>query len=126
MLPPSKLARKLLDLSLANGQLDQERVNGVLEYCRKQPTSLRRKLLAAYLKQVRREIQKSEALIEHAGPINQQIIASVTASLSQIAGKPISATTRENPALIAGLRIRLGDDVWDNSVADKLTKLAHA
>ncbi len=126
MLPPAKLARKLLELSLADGRLSSERVNGVLEYCRKQPTSLRRKLLAAYLKQVRREIQKTEAVIEHAGPINQQIIASVTASLAQIAGKPVSATTRENPALIAGLRVRLGDDVWDNSVADKLRRLAHS
>lgn len=126
MLPPAKLARKLLELSLADGRLAPERVNEVLEYCRTQPVSIRRKLLNAYLKHVRREIQKTEAIIEHAGPINQQIVDSITASLSQTAGKPITAVTRENPALIAGLRVRLGDDVWDNSVADKLTKLAHA
>lgn len=125
MLPPAKLARKLLELSLANGQLSPERVNGVLEYCRKQPPILRRKLLANYLKLVRREIQKSQAVIEHAGPITQQVIATVTANLSQLTGKSITATTRESPSLIAGLRVRLGDDVWDSSVTGKLQQLAH-
>jgi F-type H+-transporting ATPase subunit delta len=38
--------------------------------------------------------------------------------------RPIAASARPDPALIAGLRIRVGDDVYESSVAGQLAALA--
>jgi F-type H+-transporting ATPase subunit delta len=36
----------------------------------------------------------------------------------------VTATAKDNPALLAGLRIRVGNDVYENSVAGQLGALA--
>ena len=38
----------------------------------------------------------------------------------------VSTETKENPALIAGIRVRIGDDVYESSVAGQLSALASA
>jgi len=37
--------------------------------------------------------------------------------------RPITATARRNDALLAGMRIRVGDDVYESSVAGQLAVL---
>ena len=38
--------------------------------------------------------------------------------------RPVSAVAKPNPSLLAGLRVRVGDDVFENSVAGQLATLA--
>ena len=40
-----------------------------------------------------------------------------------VVGRELLVTEKENPALIAGLRVRLGDDVFDSSVSGRLATL---
>ena len=44
--------------------------------------------------------------------------------LSQKTGRKLIVVERENPALIGGIRVRLGDDEYDASIAGKLARLA--
>jgi F-type H+-transporting ATPase subunit delta len=37
--------------------------------------------------------------------------------------RPIAAAAQSNPGLIAGLRIRVGDDLYESSVAGQLAAL---
>ena len=39
--------------------------------------------------------------------------------------RSVSSVARENPDLIAGIRVSIGDDVFDASVAGHLEKLAN-
>jgi hypothetical protein len=41
-------------------------------------------------------------------------------------GRPIAGVLRRNDALIAGLRVRVGDDVYESSVAGQLSALGSA
>jgi F-type H+-transporting ATPase subunit delta len=41
-------------------------------------------------------------------------------------GRPIAGVARRNDALLAGLRVRVGDDVYESSVAGQLATLAAA
>ncbi len=53
-------------------------------------------------------------------------IPSIIAELSKLYHRPISATAVENPSLIAGVRVSIGDDVYERSLAAQLEALASA
>lgn len=91
---------------------------------RRQPERQRRLLLNAYRVGIRREEAKSRLIIEHAGPLSSQARDSIVSSMSAKAGRTLSVETRENPALIGGVRVRLGDDVFDASITGRLQSLA--
>ena len=52
--------------------------------------------------------------------------ASVFADLERQYGPASSTTYRENPALLGGLRIRRGSNIWDGSVSSRLERLQQA
>jgi len=120
------LARQLFTLSLANGAVSAERVGGVLAYLDKHRPANPVVVLKAYQRLIAAELAKSEAVVEHAGAINDGMLASIAASMSKKYGRAVTATARPNPALLAGLRVHIGDDIYESSVAGQLDALASA
>lgn len=116
-------ARQLFRLSFAEGALSAERVGGVLQYIEKHCTHPHA-VLTAYHRLVAAEVARGEALIEHAGPIAAATVTSIVAAMTARYGRKIEPVARPNPALLAGLRIRVGDDVYESSVAGHLAALA--
>ncbi|MEN9813357.1 MAG: hypothetical protein RL479_2043, partial [Verrucomicrobiota bacterium] len=53
-------------------------------------------------------------------------LADIAAAMSRRYGRSITGTARRNDALLAGLRVRVGDDVYESSVAGQLAQLAAA
>lgn len=126
---PAKIraqAKQLLQLSLDNGVVSAERVAGVLEYLEKNPPARLSLVLEAYRKLVATELAKGEARVEHAGPVTPGALAAIAAALGKRYGRPVSAVAKPNPALLAGLRVRIGDDVFESSVSGQLSALAAA
>ena len=119
-------AKQLLQLSLENGVVSAERVAGVLEYLEKNPPARPQAVLAAYHKLVAAELAKGEARVEHAGPVAPEALASIAASLGKRYGRPVTAVSTPNPKLLAGLRVRIGDDVFESSVSGQLAALSGA
>ena len=119
-----QFARQLLELSLVNGAVSPERVAGVLEYLEKNPPARLSLVLAAYRKLVAAELAKGEARVEHAGPVAPEALAAIAAALGRRYGRPVAATAKPNPALLAGLRVRIGDDVFESSVSGQLSALS--
>jgi F-type H+-transporting ATPase subunit delta len=117
-------AKLLFTLSLEDGQLSETKVRGVLAWFEQKPPVHAAAILREYHRLVQREINRSRARIEHSGALASGAIASIIAELSQIYHRPISATTIETPALIAGVRVSIGDDVFERSVSGQLEKLA--
>ena len=63
-------AKRLLALSLEGGAVSSDRVGAVLAALAKsRPAHTLRPLLRSYLANVRRELTRGEARIEHAGPL---------------------------------------------------------
>jgi len=118
--------KQLVQLSLDNGAVSAERVAGVLEYLDKTPPARPQAVLLAYRKLIAEEIAKGEARIEHAGPVTSEALAAIAASLAQRYGRPVAAVATPNAKLLAGLRVRIGDDVYESSVSGQLAALAAA
>ena len=130
MSSPRKIAeevRRLRELSLLNGVVQPDRVSAVLQalVASRKPHELR-PLLRVYLGAIRREIAKGEARVQYAGDLSDADKASLAASFSKAYGRPVSVVATPNPTLIAGVRVRVGDDEYDASAAGRLARLEHA
>jgi F-type H+-transporting ATPase subunit delta len=119
-----QFARQLFSLSLADGAVSAERVGGVLEYVEKHRPANPMMVLKAYQRLIASELAKGQAVVEHAGPVSEIVLGAIAASMTKKYGRPVASTARADPSLLAGLRIRIGDDVYESSVAGQLAALA--
>jgi F-type H+-transporting ATPase subunit delta len=120
------LAKQLFKLSLVNGQVSPEQVSGVLGYIEKTAPRHALGLLKLYQQAIVTELAKSNALVEHAGPIAATTLAQIAAALTRKYQRPVTATAKPNARLLAGLRVRIGSDVYESTVAGQLAQLASA
>jgi|SRR5690242_13176279 len=67
-----------------------------------------------------------EATIESAFPLDQSQLGAIVAKLEKRSGRKIVPTVAVTPTLIGGVRIQIGDDVWDGSVRGQLEGMASA
>ena len=119
-----QLARQLFKLSIVDGVVSPDRVAGVLQYVEKLAPAQPIMVLKAYRRLIATELAKSEARVEHAGAISPAAVASITAAMSKKYGRAITAVVHPRPALLAGFNVRVGDDVYESSVAGQLAALA--
>jgi F-type H+-transporting ATPase subunit delta len=71
------------------------------------------------------EYRKSLTLaVTVAKPVTPEVIADVKAKLSQSLGGEVTIEVKQDPALLGGMTIRLGDKLLDRSVAGTLQRVA--
>jgi F-type H+-transporting ATPase subunit delta len=119
-----QFARQLFAMSIVDGAVSAERVGGVLEYVEKQPPHNPLLVLKAYQRLISTEVAKGVALVEHAGAITDTTLSSIASAMSKKYARNVTATAKPNPALLAGLRVHVGDDIYESSVAGQLAALA--
>ncbi len=120
-----RLARELLRASFVDGRLDRERVSSLTRsVIEKKPRDYVR-LLDMYRRLLRLEYEKRHAIIESAAELNQQTADGVVADLKRRYGDDLTAEFRVRPELLGGMRIKVGSDVWDSTVANRLQRLAN-
>jgi len=119
-----KFARQLFNMSVVDGAVSADRVSGVLQYVEKHNPPNPVMVLKAYRRLITAEVAKSVAVVEHAGAINDAMLAAIDASMTRKYGRVVTATATPNAALLAGLRVQVGDDIYESSVAGQLAALA--
>jgi F-type H+-transporting ATPase subunit delta len=67
-----------------------------------------------------------EARIDSAFPLTDEQLRSVVQRLEQRTQRKVKAQVSLAPELIGGVRVQIGDDVWDGSVRGRLDMLAAA
>ena len=122
-----RLAKKLARLFAEAGESAAVELPAVLDkVLGRRPVAERRAFLEYFRRCVERELSLREVLVEHAGPVDAVSIESAVAALGERAGRKLGHRLRENPDLLGGLRLTLGDLVYDASVAARLRGLEHA
>ena len=121
-----QLARQLFALSFVDGELSAERVAGVLEYVEQHRPPHTLAVLKAYQRLVAAEVARGRALVEHAGAIHERLLTDIATAMTARYRRRVSSLARRNDSLLAGLRVRVGDDVYESSVAGQLAQLADA
>jgi F-type H+-transporting ATPase subunit delta len=118
-----KIARQLLRLSFTDGRLDQEKVTQMVQSVLSEKPRQPLDILKDYQRLLRMEVEKRHAIIESATPLNGSMGDRIVANLRSRYGDDLTAEFRTNPELLGGLRIKIGDDVWDGSVRHRLARL---
>jgi F-type H+-transporting ATPase subunit delta len=119
-----KFARQLFAMSIVDGVVSGDRVAGVLEYVEKHGVANPVMVLKAYQRLIATEVAKGQALVEHAGAVNDAMLTAIAAAMTKKYSRAVAATAKPNADLIAGLRVHVGDDVYESSVAGQLEALA--
>lgn len=120
------LARQLFKLSFEDGRLSEERVAGVLAWVDKHRPPDATTVLRRYKRLAEAELARHRAVIEFAGEISPALAAEVAAAMSQRYGRPIEPVAVASPALIAGVRVRVASDIYENSIASQLASLSRS
>ena len=121
-----QLSRQYYKLSIENGVLSADRVAGVLEYIEKHRPANTLAVLKAYQRLIAAEFARGQAVVEHAGSVNDAALSTIAASMTKKYGRKVSAVSKKNDSLLAGLRVRVGDDTYESSVAGQLASLGAA
>ena len=121
-----QLAKQLFKLSLVNGQVSAEQVAGVLGYIEKSAPRHPLALLKLYHRAIATEFAKSRAIVEHAGPINEATLKLIESAMTKKYARPVTASAQPNPKLFAGLRVRVGSDLYESTVSGQLANLSNA
>ena len=83
-------------------------------------------ILAALQRLTRLDLERRKVTVESAVELDEATRQRVVAGLAKQYGSDLVAQYQVNPALLGGLRIRVGNDVFDGSVQGRLDRLASA
>ena len=118
-----QLSKGLLRASLVEGKLDGSRVASIVKALIEKKPRNYINVLEAYKRLLRLEVEKRSATIETATELAPDAGAQIVANLKRKYGSDLEAKFVVNPALLGGMRIRVGSDVWDSSVRNRLQRL---
>jgi F-type H+-transporting ATPase subunit delta len=68
-------------------------------------------------------VEKRRARIETASEVDREAGAKVIENLKKRYGDDLATEFVVNPQLLGGMRIRVGSDVWDGTVRNRLEQL---
>ncbi|MDR0535865.1 MAG: F0F1 ATP synthase subunit delta [Puniceicoccales bacterium] len=120
------LARKLTALAFApdTREPDIHRVRAIIDTLATHPPAIRRVVLKKLASNLAREAGKRELRVEYAGPPpSPETIARLTTHFSTTTGRPVTPVLTPNHSLLAGLRIRLADDLFESTLSARLSQL---
>jgi F-type H+-transporting ATPase subunit delta len=118
-------ATELFRLSMADGRLDESRLRAVADGIVERKPRQYVQMLKFLTRLARLETARHRAVIESAeelsAPVREGILSDLTRRFGQL-----DSEFRQTPALIGGLRIRVGSDVWDGSIQSRLEALKNS
>jgi F-type H+-transporting ATPase subunit delta len=118
-----QLSRQMLRASFTDGQLDQGKIASLVQSLIAKKPRRFLDILQNYKRLLRLEIEKRHATIESASELSSQNSSTILAKLKQKYGDDLTTEFRTDPTLLGGMRIRVGSDVWDGTVRNRLQQL---
>lgn len=119
-------AKELFRDSFVNGALDENRVRQFVSKVAELKPRGYAMILSHYHRLIKLEIERRTARVESAAALSPELQSEVRNRLSGIYGQGLNISFAQNPALLGGLRIKVGSDVYDGSVQARLEGLAES
>ncbi len=116
-------AKELFNTCKVGGLMDEGRVRKVVGAVIERKPRGYIGILSHFQRLVKLDIERRSAHVESAMPVNDALMQSVKANLAQRYGAGLNVSFAVNPALIGGLRVKVGSDVFDGSIRARLNEL---
>ncbi len=118
-----RLSRAMLRASFTDGQLDPGRIVSLVDSLIARKPRNYVDVLKNYRRLLRLEVEKRRARIETASDLDREASSKVIENLKKRYGDDLTTEFVVNPQLLGGMRIRVGSDVWDGTVRNRLERL---
>ena len=118
-----RLSREMLRASFTDGQLDSGRIASVVDSLIARKPRNYIDVLKNYRRLLRVEVEKRHAQIETASDLDREASSKIIDNLKKRYGNDLTTEFVVNPQLLGGMRIRVGSDVWDGTVRNRLELL---
>ena len=80
-------------------------------------------VLSSFQRLVRLDYGRRTAIVESATPLDPDVQTDIVSGLDRRYGSHLTTTFGQNPALIGGVRIKIGSDVYDGTIRARLAAL---
>ncbi len=108
------------------GVVDEASVKTVIEKLRESKPSDHQAILTAFKNFIEIELKKGMATVESAIELTAEVKSQLESSLTARYDRSLSFIYTITPELLGGVKIRVGDDLVDNSVQAKIEQLSAA
>ena len=119
-------ARRLFGLCQTAERFDESKLRTVIARLVEAKPRDYKAILAAIQRLTRLELERRQVTVESAVEVDESTRQRVVAGLAKQYGPDLVVQYQITPALLGGLRIRVGNDVFDGSVQGRLERLANA
>ena len=116
-------AKRLFRACLVNGLLAEAKVRETMQKVIAVKPRGYIGILSHFHRLVKLELDRRSARVESAVPLGADLQAGVQANLGRLYGAGLAFDFRQNAALIGGMRIKVGSDVYDGSICGRLGML---
>ena len=119
-------ARRLFRLCMTDGKLNEDNLRKVFKAIAERKPRNYKGILTTLKNLVRVELERRHVVVESAETLDAETTTKLVSDIIAKHGNDLTFEYKVNPALLGGIRIRKGDDVWDGSLKSKLDRLATA
>lgn len=116
-------AKQLFRNILANGMVDEVKARQTVKALIEQKPRGYLAILTHFQRLIKLELEKRSARIESPLPLSPELQQQIENSLERKYGAGLRIDYQQNPALVGGLRIKVGSDVYDGSIQARLAEL---
>jgi len=121
-----RFAKQLFKSCQVNGQLDADRTQKSVQLLIEQKPRGYFGILQHLHRLVKLDEASRTARVESAVALGQAQQQDIQDSLNRLKDGNVTVEFAENPRLIGGMRVKIGDDVFDGSVKTRLTGLSES
>ena len=115
--------KQLFRSCMVDGHLDEPKVREVVRAVLKMKPRGWLAALTHFQRLVKLEVDRRTARVESPAPLDASQQDALKVELERLHGAGLSCEFVQNPALLGGLRIRVGSDVYDGTVESRLAAL---
>ena len=118
-----KLSKQLFQASFTDGRIDGAKVAAISRQVAESKPRNMLGILKEFQRLIRLEVEKHHAIIESAAALDDATRKQLLANLQAKYGNDLTTEFKISPDLLGGLRIKIGSDVFDSSVRERLIRL---
>jgi F-type H+-transporting ATPase subunit delta len=118
-----RVGREMLRGSFTDGQLDRGRIASLVQSVIAKKPRHYIDILHYYKRLLRLEIEKRHAKIESATQLAPEAATKIVEKLKKKYGADLTSEFVVDPALLGGVRVRVGSEVWDGTIRTRLQRL---
>lgn len=116
-------ARRILRLCSRDGEVNEKILGQVIKKLATEKPRDYRGMLQALRRLLRAELARKQVTVESAVALNETTANKVKKSLTGQYGKDLNFEFKVTPELLGGMRVRIGNDLFDGSVKARLQRL---